>query len=93
MSLPDTDPLPSPSFFTQAAEESRKTQCEVKRIRLDGCKEDFDQRWGYLALESIKENVIQHSPYGEFSTVEPIKGPHLGILLPLNYVKYVHWLT
>ncbi|XP_033727185.1 disabled homolog 2-interacting protein-like isoform X4 [Pecten maximus] len=33
---------------------------EVPSIRLDGSKREFDKRWGYEALESIKENAIQH---------------------------------
>ncbi|XP_069121628.1 ras GTPase-activating protein nGAP-like isoform X2 [Argopecten irradians] len=33
---------------------------EVPTVRLDGSKREFDKRWGYEALESIKENAIQH---------------------------------
>ncbi|KAL4218592.1 hypothetical protein ACF0H5_021182 [Mactra antiquata] len=29
-------------------------------VRLDEGKRDFDRRWGYETLESIKENSIQH---------------------------------
>ncbi|KAH3798369.1 hypothetical protein DPMN_151968 [Dreissena polymorpha] len=29
-------------------------------IRLDEGKREFDRRWGYEALESIKENTLQH---------------------------------
>ncbi|ESO98890.1 hypothetical protein LOTGIDRAFT_158846 [Lottia gigantea] len=36
------------------------------RLRLDGGKEEFDKRWGYETLESIKENAFQHTPEGFF---------------------------
>ena len=47
--------------FFQAAEESQRSEEPPHKVRIDGGKDEFDRRWGYLTLESIKENVIQHS--------------------------------
>ena len=38
---------------------------QYTKVRIDGTKEQFDKRWGYEALECIKENVLQHSPLGK----------------------------
>jgi len=47
------------SKFFQQAEELFKAGDELlPRIRIDSGKDDFDKRWGYTALESIKENVL-----------------------------------
>ncbi|XP_064615899.1 ras GTPase-activating protein nGAP-like isoform X3 [Liolophura sinensis] len=35
---------------------------DLETLRLDCGKEEFDKRWGYETLQSIKENAIQHSP-------------------------------
>ncbi|ELT88292.1 hypothetical protein CAPTEDRAFT_206549 [Capitella teleta] len=49
----------------KAAEESQRSEEPPLKVRIDGGKDEFDRRWGYLTLESIKENVIQHSPLWE----------------------------
>ncbi|XP_067661735.1 ras GTPase-activating protein nGAP-like isoform X2 [Haliotis asinina] len=41
--------------------EERSGFRPLRRIRLDGGKPEFDKRWGYETLESIKENAIQHT--------------------------------
>ena len=38
---------------------------EVSTMRLDGSKAAFDKRWGYGALESIKETSPLHG-FGEY---------------------------
>ena len=38
----------------------RVSHKERRQIRLDGGKAEFDKRWGYETLESIKENAMQH---------------------------------
>ena len=64
--------LENPLNFTlnsllQAAEEWTKTSpdCDLQQLRIDGGKQEFNKRWGYETLESIKENSVHHSPFGK----------------------------
>ncbi|PVD22436.1 hypothetical protein C0Q70_18248 [Pomacea canaliculata] len=41
--------------------EERVCYKQRRRLRLDGGKEEFDKRWGYETLQSIRENALQHS--------------------------------
>ena len=44
---------------------------ERRRIRLDGGKAEFDKRWGYETLESIKENALQHCHQDQPHDLQP----------------------
>ncbi|XP_064648830.1 uncharacterized protein LOC135501040 [Lineus longissimus] len=49
-------------YRTEKEADQYRSSTNLNHIRLDGGKQEFDQRWGYEPLESIKEQMLNYSP-------------------------------
>lgn len=61
-----------------------------QHMRLDGGKEEFDRRWGYETLQSIRENANQHRHQHDMDADNHSIGELLLILSSFSVV-FVSW--